>query len=153
MRGPYGKDRVSTLIWRWQERLGLTRWQVSWRWGKDCHLSGEPHLDPESREMVARAVAEICAQHDLAVLSFDPRQAGAWEDFRHMVVHELVHLLIEPIVRVVRSLQHSGAVSEHLNELFEENFRVAIEVEVEHLAALVVKLWNDDDLKPKRRSR
>lgn len=132
---------VDALIQRWMERLRLGRWLVQWNWVT------RKALDRYSGEIWTRRGREVADMNLRRYMRKD------FDELRHTVIHELVHLALDPLNICVQRYGEAKVTPKAAGRVFWRQWTERLEIEVDSLSRALAKApgWDDQDLKPRRR--
>lgn len=114
---PARLDRdVARRVQRWRRILGLGRdWQINVR-----VLDAPEHAEDDRND--ATAYIKVEPGYFFANMTVNGWHVDKDTDLDHVIVHELVHVLLQPVCTIVES-----AMGEHMSEVAEQNMEALCE--------------------------
>ena len=117
--------RIERRVQHWQRRLGLSDWKI--------HV--EINTDPAWGEKLFANIAPITGRKEAVLTISSLHETKA--DLEHTIVHELSHLMVEPLAALSQSWRK--AVPAQVQETYDEQWEETIEQVVEAVAKVFVR--------------
>lgn len=127
---------ITDLISRWTERLNLQEWRIAWEWGRSDFGGHKPDAQMVSHFGQRRTTIFLC--EDIK---------GDRGRLRSAVVHELVHCRVAEMSDSIINQGLEELLGHTAWTVFYESWRRHLEMEVEALTVIFLKVWKDSDLR------